>query len=97
MYFLHLVHAFTPHYIIMVSGLPSSSSSPPEESLEVLGQLCPPGIAGVHGDEEPHRRHQLDLHPLEQEALLPVPDGILDALHLHDNPKRQNGPVSRYR
>ena len=26
----------------------------PEERLDRLGQLCPPGVSRVHGDEDPH-------------------------------------------
>ena len=38
-----------------------------EESLQVVGQLCATGVAGVHRDEAGARRHQLDLTALEHE------------------------------
>ena len=55
----------------------------PEECLEVLRQLSTSCVARVHGDEEPHCGCHEDLHPLKQETLLLVTDGILDGLDLY--------------
>ena len=50
--------------------------------LEILWQLSPAGVAGVHGDKVPHGGVHGDLLPHEVEDLLLLPDGVLDALHL---------------
>ncbi len=66
----------------------------PEQSLEILRQLCTPSVTRVHGDKYPDRGHQTDILSLEVEPLLLVLDGILDTLdlnchhrqHLHRDP-----------
>ena len=55
----------------------------PEESLEILRQLGPSGVTGVHRDKQTHSRIQRDILSLEDEPLLLSLDRILNTLHLH--------------
>ena len=50
--------------------------------LEVLGQLGAAGVARVHRDEDAARAVQLDVTPLEDEALLALRDGGEDGQDL---------------
>jgi len=55
----------------------------PEEHLEVLGQLLPPGIPGVHRDEEADsgiERHRRSVR--EGELLLALADSAEHAVYL---------------
>lgn len=58
----------------------------PEEGLEILGQLCAASVAGVHGDEDAHRRVQANLLPKEVELLLLISNCILNAFYLVNKP-----------
>lgn len=59
--------------------------SAPEESLEVLRQLGPAGVSGVHGDEDAHRRDQLHILAHEVKPRLLVSNGILNTFDLMDH------------
>mmetsp|Transcript_44095 Transcript_44095/g.42770 ORF Transcript_44095/g.42770 Transcript_44095/m.42770 type:complete len:971 (-) Transcript_44095:205-3117(-) len=69
----------------------------PEENLEVLGQLLPPSVAGVHGDEVAAGLHQHDRLGLVGEVellevlLLGHGDGL--DLRCHHRQGRQGNPV----
>lgn len=65
-----------------VASLLGPCAGSPEESLEVLRELCAASVARVHGDEDSHRRIQADLLPKEVEPLLLVSDCILNAFDL---------------
>lgn len=60
----------------------SSDRDPPEQSFQVLGQLCAPRVARVHGDEQPNRWHQGDDLPKEVECFLLGTDCILNTFDL---------------
>ena len=69
----------------------------PEERLEVLGQLLPAGVAGVHGDEEGAHRLEGDVLGVagELEDLEALLLGVLDGQDLlrHDGQDREGDPV----
>ena len=53
-----------------------------EERLEVIGELGPPGVAGVHGDEHATPVVEVELGVLEDEPLLLLLDGDLNRENL---------------
>ena len=55
----------------------------PEQRFEVLWQLSPPSITGVHSNEDAHGGFQRDLFTHEVEAFLLLLDGVLDGLDLN--------------
>lgn len=48
-----------------VLACPGQSGRSPEQSLEVLWQLCTTSVARVHGDEDAHSGVQGDLLPFK--------------------------------
>lgn len=54
----------------------------PKESFQILRQLRPAGVAWIHRDKDPHRRHQVHFLTHKVKAFLLVPNGILDTFHL---------------
>lgn len=76
-----------------VLACPGQSRRSPEQSLEVLGQLCTTSVAGIHGDEDAHGWVQANLLSKEVEALLLVSNCILNAFYLV-NKSRENAPCA---
>ena len=96
-FFSHLCHMFSAERIknllSRVLACPGQSGRSPEQSLEVLWQLCTTSVARVHGDEDAHGWVQANLLSKEVEALLLVSNCILNAFYLV-NKSWENAPCA---